>query len=294
MPLGVLMHTSIRPCIAAVAAAGAGILTLGLVTAPPNPDITRARAETQAVRLAAVTVAHVPLPVLNAAAPVPMTAITPSRGAASTLPASPFAAATPQANAATPTEIVTSVLWTAGAIALSPIWYVGFPVTLPLSIVLGNALYAFGHPLSPPPDVLTSLGTGVALFAALPVLAVFTVASPLLSALNPPPSSSPVTTTAAVGGTTNPSIAQPPARKANHSLAGSRRAAASSRVPGATTVTEESATKTAVETSPGGTDTARVRQGRRQAANADAKGDGSNRAPTAGSGRGNSNRGRPD
>jgi hypothetical protein len=277
-----------------VAAAGAGILTLGLVTAPPNPDIARARAETQAVRLAAVTAAHVPLPVVNAAAPVPMTAITPSRSATSTPPESPFAAATPHANAVTTTEIVTSVVWTVGAIALAPIWYVGFPVTLPLSIVLGNALYAFGHPLSPPPDVLTSLGTGVALFAALPVLAVFTVASPLLSALNPPPTSSPVPATATVGRTTSPSIAPPPARKANHSLAGSRRAAASSRVPAATAMTEESATETAVETPLGGTDTAGVRQGRRQAANAGAKGNGSNRATTAGSGRGNSNRGRPD
>ena len=48
------MHTSVKPCTLCLAVAGAGILTLGLVTPPMGVDAALSHGEIRAVRLAAV------------------------------------------------------------------------------------------------------------------------------------------------------------------------------------------------------------------------------------------------
>jgi len=53
------MYPSVRSCTVGLAAAGAGILTLGLVSAPPNLGVALAPAQVPAVQLAAVTAADI-------------------------------------------------------------------------------------------------------------------------------------------------------------------------------------------------------------------------------------------
>lgn len=80
-------------------------------------------------------------------------------------------------------NILQNLLYGAIALAATPIWYVGFPVTLPLSIAGGIALMQIFSSLSlgfggaAKPDILTVFGTGaflgLAFFAAAPLVAVY-------------------------------------------------------------------------------------------------------------------------
>jgi len=110
------MYTSVRPYTAGLAAASAGILTLSLVTAPPDMGIAVPRAEVHAARLAAVTAADIstavvkiPLKFASVTNPpnVPISAATPSTTSSVVRPAA--ASQTAAANtAATNSSTTTS------------------------------------------------------------------------------------------------------------------------------------------------------------------------------------------
>lgn len=179
-------------------------------------------------RLAAVAVAVIVIlglmaPPSAAAVPVPR----PTHVAAIQLQsfAVPNAAAsTPQANASGPTP--QNVLEAVAAIALTPLWYAAFPVTIPGSIafayllgVVVSGIGGFGTPV----ELATVVGLGLGIYALGPL----TYISTKLSALKPR------TTSASAAGDSRresslPRSAEPPrqARRATTGVAGSRRAIA--------------------------------------------------------------------
>ena len=117
------------------AVATASVLALGLVTASPEryePVITRT--EFAAIQLQAAVSTQVAT-LANAAA----TTTTPS-GAAT---ASAVGSASPQASATAGTDAVTAIATAAIALAATPLWYLAFPVTLPLSVIGGIAFFNF-------------------------------------------------------------------------------------------------------------------------------------------------------
>jgi hypothetical protein len=136
------MYRSVRPYSAAVAAVSVVVLILGLITSPPKHPVVVSGVQVHAVQLAA--------------------------------------AESPQASASSPAQTLERVLvWGAvgvalvgAGVALAPFWYVGFPVTVPLSILVSTALMSAFCP-SPvcysTPDTADFLRAGVSLFAGLPL-----------------------------------------------------------------------------------------------------------------------------
>lgn len=286
MAFGGLMYTPVRPYTAGLAAASAGILTLSLVTAPPNIDVAVSPAEVHAVQLAAVTAADIPTVAVNAAASVPTPALAPG----------PVAAATPRADASLPApqDVLASILankWGRAALvlALTPIWYAGFPVVLPVAVFV---LYSLQQGQR---DPLTALVFGTAVYVAGPLAAIYVTVSALFA--------SPASATAAANSTssptTNPSVSPQVTRNERRGIASPRRStAASARAVAAATVTGQPKADASVGAEQGTPNTTGAEQGHRGVANsvnaADAKNSASNRPSTGNSSRGNSRKGRPN
>ena len=155
------------------ATASAAIVAFGLVTVPPDRyDSVIARTEFAAVQLQAVVATEVAA-IGNAA---PRGAATSRLSAASI--ASPVSV---QASAISPTDALTVLATAALGIIATPLWWLAFPVTLPISFILA-AQFAqtntavssiFGAPL------FTLLG-GLYNFALGPLALAFTSLIPLL------------------------------------------------------------------------------------------------------------------
>lgn len=117
------------------AAATTSVLALGLVTAlPERYEPVIARTEIAAIQLQAAVSTQIAA-LANAAA----TTTAPS-GAAT---ASAVGSASPQASATGGTDAVTAIATAAIALAATPLWYLAFPVTLPLSVIGGIAFFNF-------------------------------------------------------------------------------------------------------------------------------------------------------
>jgi hypothetical protein len=180
------------------AASVAAIVAIGLVSAPNTarpaiePAIPR---HTAAIQLQALTAAITPAPY--------------------------SAAATPSANASVPTP--QNLFDAAAAIALTPLWYVAFPVTLPGSIAFAwiLAFYASGiGGWQTPIDTASVLKLGLEIFFVGPLAHI----SDTLSALIPNTNSA--SATAKSTSMSAPSTTPPDPRKglrATGGLAGSRR-----------------------------------------------------------------------
>jgi hypothetical protein len=142
------MHSSIRPYTTGLAAIGASIIALSMVSAPPDVSrvdlaVTRS-VEARVVQLAASTSATVVRP---AAAP------------------SVIAAPSVTNEAAAPTigGTVRSIEVAALGVAIAAVWYLAAPVTIPLTVAALYLLSQIGSPQSHP-----NLGTYVVVFVALP------------------------------------------------------------------------------------------------------------------------------
>lgn len=122
------------------------------------------------------------------------------------------AASTPQANASAET-VLRSALILAGAIALTPVWYVGFPITAPISVFLAYGLKGLFFPGG---GIRELAIFSVAIYAATPVIAIAYAFTPFAAsaATKRPTPQSP-----AVAPTTRQ------IRDVNRGLAGSKRAA---------------------------------------------------------------------
>lgn len=119
------------------AAATATVVALGLVSLPPERHASAiARTEVAAVQLQAAVSTQIATLVHASAASTPSAAET-------------TAPANPQASATGDTDALTAIATAAIAIAAAPLWYLAFPVTLPLSVIGGIALLNFldGLPL---------------------------------------------------------------------------------------------------------------------------------------------------
>ncbi|TDO08244.1 hypothetical protein EV580_5816 [Mycobacterium sp. BK086] len=77
-------------------------------------------------------------------------------------------ASAPQANAS-PETTIRSALILAAAIALTPVWYVGLPITLPISVFLANGLKGLFFPTG---GIRQLAFFSVAIYAIAPVLAI--------------------------------------------------------------------------------------------------------------------------
>ena len=133
------------------AAATAAIVALGLVTVPPQPhESLIARTEFAAVQLQAAISTHVVAVVedlAHSAAAADSIAPAASQAAPTAqVSAGPSAAATDDP-AAIPRTIARIAL-TAVGLAISPLWYLGFPVTIPLMFVVANSAFPTVGPCS--------------------------------------------------------------------------------------------------------------------------------------------------
>ncbi len=113
------------------ALAAAAVVTLGVVTVPPERLASiSARTEIAEVQLRAVVSTQA-----AALANMTATSIPPSASAASAVnPASP------QASAIGSNDTLTAIATAAIALVATPFWYLAFPITLPLSVIGGIAL----------------------------------------------------------------------------------------------------------------------------------------------------------
>ena len=153
------MQTSVNRFSAGLAVAGAGILTLGLVTAPAGVDAAVAPSEFRAVRLAAVTASEISNVVIGIAPTVAAAVVPPSLGSAAAAAAAAASAAANSADATTSTaaatasasvpasvmdtltSIVTRLAWISADVAIGgaylvigpAIWFVLTPVTFPFT-----------------------------------------------------------------------------------------------------------------------------------------------------------------
>jgi hypothetical protein len=137
------MSTSVHPYTVGLAAASAGIITLGLVSAPlPTVDAAVSRTEVHAVQLAAVTSAQISAAVVNTAALA--SAVTPPSpthtAAATTPPASPVVHPTPtsaETTTPTPAQLIQGIItnFALGTLFVvgSPLWYLAAPLTFTLA-----------------------------------------------------------------------------------------------------------------------------------------------------------------
>jgi hypothetical protein len=154
------------------------------------------------------------------------------------------AASTPQANAS-PETTIRSALILAGAIALTPVWYVGFPITLPISFFLANGLKGLFFPGG---GIRQLVFFGVAIYAVAPVLAIAYAFGPFAA---PAAASRPAKKSS--------TIAQPTrdVRDVNRGLAGSKRTAIpkpiAERRPLAHRTAARATAKTSAENKPRGT-----------------------------------------
>jgi hypothetical protein len=131
-----------RPCTTGLAAATAGIVTLSLITPPPHVDVASSRVEVHPVQLAAATTAEISTTAVNtavkvasavppASAPIPVAASRQS-------PIAHAAASIQQAPSATLATGTVSAFITDAArfvveVGFGAVWYIAFPITLPLS-----------------------------------------------------------------------------------------------------------------------------------------------------------------
>jgi hypothetical protein len=120
-----------RPCTTGLAAAIAGIVTLSLITAPPDVDVAVPRVEVHPVRLAAATTAEISTAAVNTFVRL-ASAVTPA-GLLPTSGTQPAASSQDTTNAAAvPTWIGTIAV----RLVIAPFWYLAFPVTIPISAAL--------------------------------------------------------------------------------------------------------------------------------------------------------------
>lgn len=185
------------------------------------------------------------------------------------------AAATPLANPSGPTP--QNLLDAAIAVALTPVWYAAFPITLPGSIAFAAILVIYASAIS---DSLTPAATATVLKLGIEIYALgpLTYISSKLSALVPKANSAaaePASTPAATLSPT-PRAAQQDRRVAG-GLAGSGRTAR-------TTVHSAAPTEIAAATAPATAD--RTPPGSRTAKDSSTTSTEKKRAGTAGSGRG--------
>jgi hypothetical protein len=152
---GEFMHTAVNPYTSRLAVAGAGILTLGLVTAPPNVDAAVSHREVHAVQLAGVTAINMAAVDTAAARTAPVTptgvaqAATGTSSSASPVALSATTAKAAATSAASVTTTITSAITTiatgvfgiaadvtVGAallVVVPTIWFLLFPVTFILT-----------------------------------------------------------------------------------------------------------------------------------------------------------------
>jgi len=126
------------------ATAAAAIVALGLVTVPPQPhESLIARTEFAAVQLQAAISTQVVAVVDNlansAAAVASIAAAAPEAAPTAQVSAGPSAAAADDPDAIPRT--IARIALTAVGLAISPLWYLGFPVTIPLMFVVANSAF---------------------------------------------------------------------------------------------------------------------------------------------------------
>lgn len=195
------MHTSIRPYTAGLAAVGASIIALGLVSAPPSVDVavTR-RAEAHAVQLAAATEIRATLASTAATAlkavSLPRTATVPSASQVA-LPAATTSGTTNDAAATTlGADPLADILAIPLAVPIAAIWYLAAPITFPLTWLLERIIIPGTAPVQTP--ALTNV---IGTFLEIPFVLALIGASGLLSAAAATgPSASEVVDPASVAG----------------------------------------------------------------------------------------------
>ncbi len=229
------MFPDVRPCTAGLAAASAGILTLSMVTAPPNTGVAISRAEVHAVvQLAAVATADARTPVVTPVAAASTSSITPRSANA----------ITPQASASLPSPqaIFADILannWAKAAltIGLASVWYVAFPITLPLSIfgaaailkALSSSPLISSGPMSNVKALVAGIVLGTSVFAVVPALSVAGALGSLISPLLPAPSTTTAATTMS-SASASPSGSSPAlTRRGHRGIAGSPRTVMNAR-----------------------------------------------------------------
>ena len=218
------MHQSIREPHRAsrlFAVGIAAIVVIGVVSAPPTADLATPR---------------------YPAAPQVKTLAVDLTGFGFTAPTS--AAATPRANAAGPTP--ENVFDAAVTIALAPLWYAAFPITLTGSIAFAwiiafyvSGVGGFGSPV----ETAAVLQLGLATYLLGPVTYIQGKLSALVPTANSAPArqqSTPATNTATNSSTPTPAGDEP---RATRALAGSRRTA--DRTPTAHRAAKNTATNSA-------------------------------------------------
>lgn len=220
------MFTDVRPFTAGLAAASAGILTLSMVTAPPNTGVAISRAEVHAVvQLAAVATADARTPVVTPVAAASTSSITPRSANAITPHAS--------ASLPSPQAILADILannWAKAAltIALASVWYVAFPITLPLSIfgaaailkALSSSPLISSGPMSNVKALVAGIVLGTSVFAVVPALSVAGALGSLISPLLPAPSTTAAATTMS-SASASPSGSPALTRRGHRGIAGS-------------------------------------------------------------------------
>ena len=184
------------------ALATAALVALGIVTAPLGPPASAiTHTEVAAIQLQAAVSTHIATLVNASAASAPSAA-------------EMIAPVGPQASATGGTDALTQIATAAIAIAAAPLWYLAFPVTLPLSVIGGIAFLNFlnGLPLGfggggqGDPITLSLIGALLGLGAFIvgpPALAIGAVSS-LFNASAMPAASILSSESAAVGPTTTP------------------------------------------------------------------------------------------
>ena len=144
MHSGKFMQTTVNPCSAVLAVAGAGILSLSLMTAPPSTSAATARTEFHAVQLAAVTASAISNAVLDTAADLTSAVTVPSQTPAAGRTSSADSAVSTSAAATasiTPDGVVLGILGILANVAVGtlllaidvPLWYLLAPVTFTLA-----------------------------------------------------------------------------------------------------------------------------------------------------------------
>jgi hypothetical protein len=130
-----------HPYTTSLAAAAAIIVTLSLVTAPPNVDSATTGSHTTAVNTTAIRLAAA----VTAASLVPTSVTHPAASRSTT------AAGVPPINVADGLTLIARI---ALGVVVVPIWYLAFPLTLPLSYFFAQGLIGFSLQPSTPQQLL--------------------------------------------------------------------------------------------------------------------------------------------
>jgi len=162
-------------CVKFGAVAMAAMVACGLVTATPDRHgLPTIRNEAAHVQLQAVAVS------------TQVAALANTPGTSNSLVASAEGPAQTQASAVGTTEAVTAIATAAIALAAIPLWYLAFPVTLPVSVIGGIALFNLssfwavvtGAKYDPIAYSLIGAAMGLGFFAVgLPIIAVSAISS---------------------------------------------------------------------------------------------------------------------